>query len=236
MDNNTKKQKLVLIPGMAGDQNFFRHITDYLTDDAEIIVPVIARCKSRDEMVEAVISSVDGKFALAGTSMGGWVAFSVIKKVPERVTKFAAIATWARPIPQIETEQKKLLEKLKRGEYKDIINRFYELSPDSQESRTEISLSSETKNTKFINPRVVAFHMNAYLNDFDSRHLLNKIKCPTIVIAGGRDEIFNVAEHEFICSSIKGAKLAVIDDSGHFIAKEQPQALATLLRYWLRYF
>jgi len=236
MDNKDQKQTLVLIPGMAGDKNFFRHITDYLVDEVEIIIPVLARCKSREEMVEEVLSSVDGDFALAGTSMGGWVAYSVINKVPERVTKFAAIATWARSIPTVEVEQSELLDQIRKGNYREIIDRFYELNPDNQESRTEISMSSVSDDKKFINPRIVVNHMNAYLSDFDSSHLLNNINCPTLVIAGKNDEIFNVVEHEYICKTIKGAKLAIIDDSGHFIAKEQPQALATLLRYWLRYF
>ncbi|MFC2096945.1 alpha/beta fold hydrolase [Bacteroidota bacterium] len=230
------KQKLVLIPGMAGDKEFFRHIVEHLEDIADITVPVLARCKTREEMAEAVISSVEGDFTLAGTSMGGWVGFEVIRKVPERVKKFAAIATWARHIPYIEKDHKNILKKVEKGNYSEIINRFHEINQNPKKSEREVSLTAKKEGLKFINPRVVVNHMSAYLNDFDSVHLLPHIKCPVLVIAGKNDEVFNVEEHEFITKSIRGAKMAVINDCGHFIAKEQPQALSTLLRYWLRYF
>lgn len=236
MENKAQKQKLVLVPGMAGDKRFFRHITDHLEDIADITVPVLARCKSRDEMAEAVISSVEGKFSLAGTSMGGWVSYEVIRRIPERILRFAPIATWARPIPDIQNNHRKLLEKIKKGDYKEIIAIYHKMNPDKSGSVKDLLAQADKEEQGFINPRVVINHMTAYLDDFDSTALLANIKCPTLAIAGRKDEIFPVREHEFIIKHIKGAKLAVINDCGHFIAKEQPQALSALLRYWLTYF
>ncbi len=65
---------------------------------------------------------------------------------------------------------------------------------------------------------------------------MGKIQCPTLVIAAQNDPIFSVEEHDYISNAIQGAKLAIIDDAGHHIRFEQPQALSALLRYWLMYF
>jgi pimeloyl-ACP methyl ester carboxylesterase len=48
--------------------------------------------------------------------------------------------------------------------------------------------------------------------------------------------LFSVAEHEAIAAGIHGSRLAVVEDSGHGLQMEQPQAVTALLRYWLDYF
>ena len=89
---------------------------------------------------------------------------------------------------------------------------------------------------EFVDEQIFINHLESYLDDFNSEKFLNQIKCPTLVIAAKNDPIFSVEEHEHITKSIKDAKIAIIDDAGHHIMFEQPQALSTLLRYWLMYF
>ena len=44
---------------------------------------------------------------------------------------------------------------------------------------------------------------------------LSKIKCPTLIVHGGRDPIVPFFHTEFIKDRIKGCKLAVIENGGH---------------------
>ncbi len=63
----------------------------------------------------------------------------------------------------------------------------------------------------------------------DFRSSNRRIVCPTLVIAGTRDEATPVAMSEAICSSISGAQLRTIA-AAHLSAVEQPAAFAALLK------
>lgn len=62
----------------------------------------------------------------------------------------------------------------------------------------------------------------------DFRGSNHSIVCPTLVIAGTRDEATPLAMSEAICSSIRGAKLQTLA-AAHLSAVEQPAAFAALL-------
>ena len=62
----------------------------------------------------------------------------------------------------------------------------------------------------------------------DFRSSNQRLTCPTLVIAGTRDEATPLALSETIVSSIAGAKLVTLP-AAHLSAVEQPQAFAALL-------
>ncbi len=230
------KQKLVLVPGVAGDERLWQFQSRHLADMADIVVPNLKGCGSRKEMANEVLSCVDGVFALAGVSMGGWVGFTVATEAPERVNKFAAICTWARPKPKVQEEQEGILEYIKAGHFKEFMESYVDYAIGHAKRNDPVFVDFINESTQDVDEAEMIRHLSAYLAEFDSQDLLPRIKCPTLVIAGSDDAIFGVEEHEYIASNIKGARLAIIDDCGHHVPFEQPAALSTLLRYWLMYF
>lgn len=66
--------------------------------------------------------------------------------------------------------------------------------------------------------------------------ILPKIMCPTLVIHGVQDKNFSLEEHQELVSNIPNSKLALIEDAGHMSPMEMPQAVTSLLRFWLTYF
>ncbi len=70
----------------------------------------------------------------------------------------------------------------------------------------------------------------------ESQSILASIACPTLVIHAAQDKNFSIEEHEELVAQIPHAKLAVVEDSGHMSPLEVPQAIITLLRYWLTFF
>jgi pimeloyl-ACP methyl ester carboxylesterase len=69
----------------------------------------------------------------------------------------------------------------------------------------------------------------------DSRPDLSKYDLPTLIMCGRQDALAPVALHEEMVELIPGAKLAIIEDSGHLSTMERPQAATALLRHWLLY-
>ncbi len=230
------KQKLVLVPGIAGNEYLWQFQIRHLSAIADIIVPDVSNCTSREAWVEAILHCTEGKFALAGASMGGWACFQVAAEHPERITKLALIGTWARHLPEVEKEQYVILENIKSGQFEAFKKGYLDYVSNNFDSGKDEFIKLVKEGMDFVDEQVFANHLESYLGDFTSEKFLTSITCPTLVIAAQNDPIFSVEEHEYIARSIKEAKVAIIDDAGHHIMFEQPQALSALLRYWLMYY
>jgi pimeloyl-ACP methyl ester carboxylesterase len=74
----------------------------------------------------------------------------------------------------------------------------------------------------------------ALLNRPDSTAILSTISCPTLVMVGRQDRWSSLAQHEEMQAAIPGAQLVVIEESGHFVSVEQPEAVTRALRHWLQ--
>jgi pimeloyl-ACP methyl ester carboxylesterase len=82
-----------------------------------------------------------------------------------------------------------------------------------------------------------AFHRQqmAIMSRPDGRSDFAGYNIPVLVVCGRQDALTPVALHEEMVDLIPGAKLAVIEDSGHLSSMERPQAATALLRQWLLY-
>jgi pimeloyl-ACP methyl ester carboxylesterase len=64
-----------------------------------------------------------------------------------------------------------------------------------------------------------------------SRHDLARIACPTLVLCGRQETLTPLEVHQEIASSIDGAKMVIIQLSGHLTTMEQPEAVTAVMRY-----
>jgi pimeloyl-ACP methyl ester carboxylesterase len=113
------RQTLVLVPGLGADEAAWRHQLDHLGDEADVRVADLRSCRSRHEMADAVLGSAPPRFALAGQSMGGWVAQEVAARAAERVTKLALLNTWARPDPAFNEVQRRSIDAIRAGRFEE---------------------------------------------------------------------------------------------------------------------
>src|SRR5262245_2689714 len=54
-----------------------------------------------------ILAAAPPRFALAGLSMGGYIALTMLRQAPERVAKLALLDTSARPETPEQTERRK---------------------------------------------------------------------------------------------------------------------------------
>lgn len=57
-----------------------------------------------------------------------------------------------------------------------------------------------------------------------------ELRCPTLVIGADQDALRSTQETRELAAAIPGARLEVIDGSGHMLPLEQPAALATAIQ------
>jgi pimeloyl-ACP methyl ester carboxylesterase len=230
------KPRLLLLPGLLADGWGWDHQARYLADQAEVTVVDLRPCAARGEMVDRVLGSGAGPFALAGHSMGGWVAQAVAARAPERVERLALVCTWGRPIPEFTAAREATLARAAAGEYETLLKENLPLIIHADRLADGALVGPLLDMQRRAGRETLLRNMQAYHADDDSRPLLPLIRCPTMVLAARDDRFFPLPEQQFLAGAITGARLVVIDNCGHCAPMERPQAVTALLRYWLSYF
>ena len=89
---------LVLVPGLLCDERLWQPQAERLADLADPVIANVIGDGSVSEMARSVlgVAPSSGRFALAGLSMGGYVAFEVMRVAPERIARLALLDTSAR--------------------------------------------------------------------------------------------------------------------------------------------
>jgi pimeloyl-ACP methyl ester carboxylesterase len=181
-----------------------------------------------------ILSTAPQKFALAGLSMGGYVSFEILRQAPERIAKLILLDTSAQPETPKQTEQRRAQAELARngrlGEVIDMLfPRWVHARRWSDESLRRIvrTMAQEVGADGFIRQQT------AIMGRPDSRIGLAAIRCPTLVIVGDGDLLTPPERAEEIANGIRGARIAVIRDSGHLSTLEQPAAVTRAMAEFL---
>src|ERR1700751_1544060 len=87
--------------------------------------PVTVAAHTRDDSMTAIARGIlavaPPRFALAGLSMGGYIAFEIMRQAPERVAKLALLDTGARAdMPEMTERRHALMTMAKDGRYGEI--------------------------------------------------------------------------------------------------------------------
>lgn len=71
--------------------------------------------------------------------------------------------------------------------------------------------------------------------EFDSRSRLKDIKCPTLIIAGSKDDAVPLHHAHMLHEGIADSKLVIIDDADHALIWARPQELIRVLDEWEKF-
>ena len=78
------KKQVVLLPGLLNTRRLFQNQHEDLADIAEFpVVPELFEFESIPEIARAVLKAAPDTFCLGGFSMGGYVAFEILRQAPE---------------------------------------------------------------------------------------------------------------------------------------------------------
>jgi pimeloyl-ACP methyl ester carboxylesterase len=194
----------------------------------------LTRHDSMGAMAEAILAEAPPRFALAGLSMGGYCAQEIMRRAPERVTRLALLDTSARADSDEQRARRRgLIELAQKGQFKGVTPRLLPLliHPDRLEdkplTRTVMGMSARVGQAAFLRQQ------KAIMGRPDGRPDLARIACPTLVLVGRQDALTPVALHEEIVAGVPGARLTVIEDSGHLTTLERPDPVNLALEEWL---
>ncbi len=231
----TQRMTLILLPGLLCDGELWRHQTAHLAEIANLAVADLTQQDSVAAMADAVLAAAPARFALAGLSMGGYVAHEIMRRAPTRVDRLALLDTSARPDTADQRQRRHaLIELAKIGKFRGVTKRLLPLLID----RARLGDVRLTNAIEAMAERVgrngFFRQQQAILGRPDSRARLPAYRCPTLILVGRNDRITPLDASEETAALVPDAKLVVIEDSGHLTTMEQPQAATAVLRYWLQ--
>ncbi len=229
----TDRQALVFLPGLLCDARLWRDQAADLSDIADPIIADLTLDDSVAAMARRVLAAAPERFALVGLSMGGYVAFEILRQAPERVARLALLATSAAPDKPARAEnRRRAMAALEVGRFLGVTQRM--LPQLLHASRLDEPLGAEVKEMAArVGGPAFLRQQRAILGRPDSCPLLPSIAMPTLVAVGDSDQLTPPAESRAIHEAIPGSRLHVFDDCGHLPAMERPDETTALLRAWL---
>jgi pimeloyl-ACP methyl ester carboxylesterase len=219
---------LVLLPGFMCDADLWAGMASDLGKLGSVHYGNVYQDDTLEGMARRVLAESPDEFVLVGFSMGGFVARVLTLMAPERVTGVAFIASSARGYSAEETERRK--QGWQPGNRLPRTNGVAAgLHPDRE--RGPVLLDRLRGMQRRLGPEVRA--RQAALVRRDGYADLERITCPSLVVACRQDRLRSLAETERMANHLPHSRFEVIEDCGHMAPLEKPRELAGLLDDWI---
>jgi pimeloyl-ACP methyl ester carboxylesterase len=232
MDNPTP---VLLVPGLGGSPRIYAPVLPRIWRCGPVTIANHVRDDSIGGIARRILAEAPPRFALAGHSMGGYVALEIMRQAPERVVKLALINTQAGPDTAEASERRRAqIARVQSGHFHAVLDEMFPgfVHPSRHGDEGLHRLVHEMADD--IGAEAFVRQQQAIITRSDSRPTLAQIICPTLVLSGDQDNTIPNTMSVEIADAIRGARLVIIPDCGHLPQPEQPHDTADALVDWLR--
>jgi len=216
------------------DERLFAAQIDTLGAEFDCRVFAFREHDSLAAMAGALLAAAPERFTLIGLSLGGYLAFEVMRRAPERVERLALLDTTAAA--DSETRRAGRLADIATVEAGGIDALIPQLPGrwllPAHQRRDDLTALMASM-ARSIGAEGQRNQQRAMLGRPESLAGLAAVRVPTLVLCGAGDAVTPPADHEAIAARIAGARLVVVPESGHLSTIEQPEAVNRALLDWL---
>lgn len=225
---------IILVPGLGCSARLYREQIPALWPFGPVTVADHRRDDTMDGIARRILAVAPPRFALAGLSMGGFIAFAIMRLAPERVARLALLDTNARAdTPERTAERERFIALARRGNFAEvnaILTPRY-LHPKRHQDETFKAIIRDMADDVGIDG--FERQQRAIMGRPDSRAMLGTIRCPTLVLVGDSDAATPPELSEEIANAIPGAQLSTVKECGHLSTLECPDEVNQSLVKWL---
>ena len=199
--------KKILVHGSGHKATSWNETISYMKDSGEVLCPnLFSILNGKEPTYDNLFASfaeycnqIDGQIHLCGLSLGGILALQYALDFPDKVKTLVLIGT-PHKMPKVMLA------------VQNIVFRFL---PKSVFDNMEFSKKD-------------IFTLEKSMKDLDFRGKVKNIACPTLIVCGKNDSA-NMKSALYFSENIPGAKLEILENTGHIVNEENPGALAKLL-------
>lgn len=199
--------KKILIHGSGHKADSWNDTIKHLKHREDILCPDLSALLNGKEATYSNLytsftqycNRIDGQIHLCGISLGGILALHYATDFPDKVTSLVLIGT-PHKIPKVMFGLQTVI---------------FRLLPESAFE----NMAFHKKDT---------FILGNSMKKLDFCNSLQKIKCPALIICGQKDRA-NMKSAHYLSENIKNAREIIIENTGHVVNEENPEALAKIL-------
>lgn len=226
---------VVFLHGYPLDHSIWLPVSRLLADKGRIILPDLRGYGQSPDgdsphsiriYVEDIVKLLDRlgleKVVLIGHSMGGYTALLFARAYPHRLAGLGLIATQAE-VDTPEKRQMRLLtarKVLKRGIQSVANGMAPKLTKNVLLQKQLVELMEKTK------PEIASASLHAMAERQDATPWLPGIKIPTMVIAGGEDQLIPKANSDTLVKLLAKSWMVELPTAGHMPMLEEPEETA----------
>jgi 3-oxoadipate enol-lactonase len=172
---------------------------------------------------------------VCGLSMGGYAAFALVRRHPERLRALVLADTRSgADSPEAKATRAAQAERVRRDGGASIADAVLPKLLGATSHRDRPELVARVRQAIEANPpQGIADALAGLAARADSTPTLREIRVPTLVMVGEEDAITPRAEAEALHRGIAGSRLAIVPQAGHLSNMENPGEFNRQLRSFL---
>lgn len=223
----------LLVPGLNCDARVYAGVAQTLWPFGPVTVANHQTGDRMEAIAKAILADAPPKFALIGFSMGGYIAFEIIRQAPDRVLKLGLLDTTARPDSEESTANRRRMVALaQKGRFVDAVEQTFPRSVHAENADNSDLYAIHRGMAESNGAAIYEQQQEAIIARADSRPLLPSIKVPTLIVVGEGDQITPPDAAKEMHAGIAGSKLMIVPRAGHLALLEQPEPVHAALRDW----
>ena len=217
------------------DERLFAHQVAALSATHDYSVFVFREQDSLARMADEMLARMPVRFTLIGLSLGGYVAFEVIRRALPRLARLVLIDTTAVADHAARREGRlQDIAKVKQGGIEALIPELPGRWLLPAHARDPALVQLMDSMARSVGAAGQSNQQAAMLARPDSHADLARVRVPTLLICGRQDPVTPLADHQAMAACVPGSHLEVIEDCGHLSTVERPEAVTAALSAWLR--
>jgi 3-oxoadipate enol-lactonase len=243
------ERAVVLIHGFPFSRSIWDAQTDVLAEKFCVLCPDLrgAGASSSPDgpyLMEVLAADVAAlldalgieRAAMAGHSMGGYVALAFARMFSERVTHLALVPSRLRDDTSQESKaRQQLAERVEREESIEPVVEAYLpklFAPQTLAKRPEL-VERGYALARGNSPAGAAGALRGMALRSSSEDIAGDLDLPMLMVAGARDQVVSMEEARAIARRFPKGRLAVCGESGHLPMLEEPELVTAALAEWL---
>lgn len=239
-DRRGKGTPLVLLHGYPLDHHLWDEIVPLLENTFDLILPdlrgfgessTIDSFYAMEDFAADIGSLLDHlgiqKAALAGHSMGGYVALAFVRLFPERVRGLGLVSSQvlADSPERKETRYKSAVEVAGHGIGSVVETMAPKFTPDEKlQAFARASMERQQ-------PAAYIGALKALASRVDSTHLLSSFSFPVVIVHGDADELIPIDRAREVKATLPKAHLVEVSGAGHMPMMENKEKTAEALKH-----
>jgi pimeloyl-ACP methyl ester carboxylesterase len=240
---NSNATPLLLLPGLMNDARVWSPLVTVVAADRHVhVAPTHLRDSIAESAHDAIASMPPGTFAVAGFSLGGYVAQEVCRQAVDRVAGLGLVGTGARAdTEEAKQVRRRMIDAVDGGKGGGAAGTFGQVAQGFAARIVHPSRLQDQGLLQLLLDMAIGVGSEGFIRQqraamtrADTRDVLPRMQVPAVVVCGREDQVTPFSLSQELASLLTDADLVAVEEAGHMSILEQPATVVAALVRWLR--